>query len=78
VVTLSKGSVSFADAVAHCLALSGPAAVMVSTWTIGSREIGAFRDLHASGPARVAWCPKPPASTFDRAVARAGSLHSVL
>jgi hypothetical protein len=49
VVTLSKGSVSFADAVLYCLALSGPAAVTVSTWTIGAREIGAFRDLVSDG-----------------------------
>ncbi|PZU60075.1 MAG: hypothetical protein DI552_04990 [Brevundimonas sp.] len=51
---------------------------LLSPDRVAESLIGAFRELHASGPARVAWCPKPPASTFDRAVARAGSLHSVL
>jgi len=52
VVCLSKGGVGFADAVAHCLAASGPADVVLATWTIGAREIASCRQLLDSGAVR--------------------------
>lgn len=52
VVCLSKGAVSFADAVGYGLKTVGPADVALATWTVGSREIGVFRDLLAGGSVR--------------------------
>jgi hypothetical protein len=48
-VCLSKGAVSFADAVRYLLETAGPADVLLTTWAIGAREIAAFRDLIAHG-----------------------------
>ena len=52
IVTLSKGAVSFADAAKYLLATAGPADVVLTTWAIGAREIGAFRDLVTDGAIR--------------------------
>jgi len=50
---LSKGAISAADAVRYLLATAGPADVLLTTWAIGAREIGAFRDLVADGAIRA-------------------------
>ncbi len=47
VVLLSKGAFGFADAVRYMLDLAGPADLVMTTWTISSREIAAFRALVA-------------------------------
>jgi hypothetical protein len=52
VVCLSKGAVSFADAVRYLLETAGPADVLLTTWAIGAKEIAAFRDLLSNGTIR--------------------------
>ena len=52
VVCLSKGAVSFADAVRYLLEVAGAADVTLTTWAIGARELTAFRGLVDSGAIR--------------------------
>jgi hypothetical protein len=52
VVCLSKGAVSLAECVGYVLETSGPADLVLATWTIGAREITVFRDLVAGGSVR--------------------------
>ncbi|MBK5954422.1 hypothetical protein CCR92_10510 [Rhodospirillum rubrum] len=78
-----RALLSYSRAVAHdgaeLLVVDWIAAFdLLSPQRVAERLVGAFRDLHLSASTRVAWCPKPPALAFDRAVAQAASLHSVL
>jgi hypothetical protein len=53
VFALSKGYVSFGEAVGYLLETAGPADVLLSTWTIGASEIRGLRRLVDSGRIRA-------------------------
>lgn len=52
VVALSKGAVSFGDAVRYVLEAAGPADLTLATWTVSADEIGAFKRLLDGGAVR--------------------------
>jgi hypothetical protein len=49
---LSKGQFSLVDIMRHCLATSGPADVLVSTWTAANADLGFAYELMTNGAIR--------------------------
>lgn len=50
---LSKGQFSLVDIITHCLATTGPADVVISTWTAANADLGFANELLTAGAIRT-------------------------